>query len=126
GGAIQLRTPGRIVIDAAGRIAGVSAGTGTIETERVVSAVPWHAFSRIWEAGVPRALETIAANAAATPGSPIVTVNLWFDGSVMPGPFVGLVGGPMHWVFDKSAIFGEQAGHLSIVASGADDLAAMD
>jgi len=126
GGAIQLRTPGRVVVDATGRLTGVRAGTEAIAAARVVSAVPWHAFGRIWEAGVPRALETIAANAAATSGSPIVTVNLWFDGSVMPGPFVGLVGGPMHWVFDKSAIFGEQAGHLSIVASGADDLAAMD
>jgi len=29
-------------------------------------------------------------------------------------------------VFDKSAIFGEQAGHLSIVSSGATDLASMD
>jgi len=126
GGAIQRRTPGRVVVDATGRLTGVRAGTETIAAARVVSAVPWHAFGRIWEAGVPGALETIAANAAATPGSPIVTVNLWFDGSVMPGQFVGLVGGPMHWVFDKSAIFGEQAGHLSIVASGADDLAAMD
>ena len=126
GGAIQLRTSGRVVVDAAGRIAGVRAGAETIATTRVVSAVPWHAFGRLWEAGVPGSLETVAANAAAMPGSPIVTVNLWFDGSVMPGPFVGLVGGPMHWVFDKSAIFGEQAGHLSIVASGADDLAAMD
>ena len=88
--------------------------------------MPWHAFGGIWEAGVPRGLETIAANAAATPGSPIVTVNLWFDGSVMPGPFVGLVGGPMHFGVSTEPIFGEQAGHLSIVASGADDLAAMD
>ena len=55
--------------------------------------------------------------------SPIVTVNLWFDGPVTEGRFVGLVDGPMHWVFDKSAIFGEQAGHLSVVASGADDIA---
>jgi hypothetical protein len=55
-----------------------------------------------------------------------VTVNFWFDGPVMDQPFIGLVGGPMHWVFDKSAIFGSAAGHLSIVASGARDLAAMD
>jgi uncharacterized protein with NAD-binding domain and iron-sulfur cluster len=32
----------------------------------------------------------------------------------------------MHWVFDKRAVFGSRARHLSIVASGADDLAAMD
>ncbi len=55
--------------------------------------------------------------------SPIVTVNLWFDGPVTHGRFVGLVDGPMHWVFDKSAIFGENAGHVSVVASGADEIA---
>jgi uncharacterized protein with NAD-binding domain and iron-sulfur cluster len=33
---------------------------------------------------------------------------------------VGFVDGPMHWVFDKSRIFSEPAGHLSIVSSGAD------
>jgi predicted NAD/FAD-dependent oxidoreductase len=85
--------------------------------------VPWHAFGRIWDAGVPARLATIAANAAAMQPSPIVTVNLWFDGPVMDARFIGLVGGPMHWVFDKSAIFGEAAGHLSVVASGAAALA---
>jgi uncharacterized protein with NAD-binding domain and iron-sulfur cluster len=56
------------------------------------------------------------------PSSPIVTVNLWYDGPVVPNRFVGLVDGPMHWVFDKSAIFDRPAGHVSVVASGADDL----
>jgi predicted NAD/FAD-dependent oxidoreductase len=55
--------------------------------------------------------------------SPIVTANLWFDGAALPTRFVGLVGGPMHWAFDKAAIFGQPAGHLSVVASGAADLA---
>jgi hypothetical protein len=32
----------------------------------------------------------------------------------------------MHWVFDKSAIFGGAAGHLSVVASGANDIARLD
>ena len=45
--------------------------------------------------------------------SPIVTVNLWFDGPVTEGRFVGLVGGPMHWVFDKSAHL-RRAGRASV------------
>jgi uncharacterized protein with NAD-binding domain and iron-sulfur cluster len=32
----------------------------------------------------------------------------------------------MQWVFDKSAIFGERAGHVSVVASGAADILRMD
>jgi uncharacterized protein with NAD-binding domain and iron-sulfur cluster len=45
---------------------------------------------------------------------------------VLPQPFVGLVEGPMHWVFDKRAIVGDDARHLSIVASGADQIARLD
>jgi hypothetical protein len=87
--------------------------------------VPWHALARIW-AVTPSPIQSLVDRASALGSSPIVTVNFWFDGPVMAEPFVGLIGGPMHWVFDKSAIFSEPAGHLSIVASGAVELAAMD
>ena len=43
---------------------------------------PRHEAARLALAPVPR-----AANAAATPGSPIVTVNLWYDRVVMEDPF---------------------------------------
>jgi squalene-associated FAD-dependent desaturase len=126
GGAVRLRTPARIVLAGDGTIAHVRAGGACIETAAVVSAVPWHAFARLWDGGVPPPLAAVAAGAAALQPSPIVTVNLWVDGPVMATRFIGLVGGPMHWVFDKSAIFGTRAGHLSVVASGAADLAAME
>ena len=58
--------------------------------------------------------------------SPIVTVNLWFDGPVLEQPFVGLVASPVHWIFNKAAIVGGAATHLAIVTSGADELAASD
>ena len=54
--------------------------------------------------------------------SPIVTVNLWFDRPVLDVPFVGLPGRAMQWVFDKSAVFGDGASHLSLVSSGASPL----
>jgi uncharacterized protein with NAD-binding domain and iron-sulfur cluster len=51
-------------------------------------------------------------------------VNLWFDRVVIPGgePFVGLPGRTMQWVFDKRAVFGETASHLSLVSSGAEQV----
>jgi hypothetical protein len=58
-----------------------------------------------------------------------VTVNLWFDRPVLTPPidgFVGFVGSPMHWAFDKGAIFGTATGHLSVVSSGASDLVTQD
>ena len=126
GGRVYRKAPARVVVDDDGRVTGVRAGDRSIAAPVVISSVPWHAFARIWDNGVPPALAPVAADAARMRHSPIVTVNLWLANATMPAPFVGLVNGPMHWVFDKSAIFGEQAGHLSAVASGADDLAALD
>ncbi len=88
--------------------------------------MPWHALGRIWAGTAPAAIDPLVKNASALGSSPIVTVNLWFESSPMSEPFVGLIGGPMHWVFDKSAVFSEPAGHLSIVASGATGLVGMD
>jgi hydroxysqualene dehydroxylase len=54
---------------------------------------------------------------------PIVTVNLWYDRTVMAEPFAGLPGRTMQWVFDKRLTFGERASHLSLVSSGASAIA---
>jgi squalene-associated FAD-dependent desaturase len=126
GGTVLTKTPARIVLDDAGGMIGVRAGETLVTAPVVISAVPWHGFDRIWMNGVPPQLDFVARNAAAMAGSPIVTVNLWLDGPASPAPIVGLVGGPMHWLFDKGAIFGYDDGHLSIVSSGADELAARE
>jgi hydroxysqualene dehydroxylase len=70
-------------------------------------------------------MASIADAAARRVGSPIVTVNLWFDRPVMTGPLVGLPGRVFQWVFDKGEVFGGGATHLSLVSSGADSIAAM-
>jgi hypothetical protein len=93
-----------------------------VQARAVVSAVPWHSLGRIWTAGVPPALAVTVADAERMLNSSIVTVNLWFDRPVLSSRFVGFAAGRMHWAFDKSAIFGTGAGHLSVVSSGADDL----
>jgi squalene-associated FAD-dependent desaturase len=126
GGAILTGAVARIATDAAGQISHVLAGDVAITTRRVVSAVPWHAFSRLWKGDVPVPLSGIAAAAARMEASPIVTVNFWFDRPVMPRRFVGLVGGPMHWAFDKAAILRAPAGHVSVVSSGAHEMARLD
>jgi zeta-carotene desaturase len=122
-GRVLTRTPGRVVVSSDGVVRGVDAGSERIEAAAVISAVPWHAVGSLWPQGVPAELEAVADAARRMTSSPIVTVNLWFDGPVTKGRFVGLVDGPMHWVFDKSAIFAERVGHLSVVASGADEIA---
>jgi uncharacterized protein with NAD-binding domain and iron-sulfur cluster len=54
--------------------------------------------------------------------SPIVTINLWFDRVVLDEAFVGLPGRTFQWAFDKRAVFGESASHLSLVSSGAESV----
>jgi len=123
GGRVLTKAPARVVLGPdQSRVTGIRAAGEFIESSAVISTVPWFAFDRIWDGPVPRALEHVAANAAATHSSPIVTVNFWFDAQVVPAPFIGFVDGPMNWVFDKGAILSEPANHLSLVASGADDL----
>jgi squalene-associated FAD-dependent desaturase len=126
GGRVLRKSAARVVLDEAGRIARVEAGQETVATRSVVSTVPWHAFDGIWRDGMPPPLAGLAGDAGRMTSSPIVTVNLWLDAPALIGRFVGLAGGPMHWVFDKGAIYGNSTAHLSVVASGAADLAALE
>jgi squalene-associated FAD-dependent desaturase len=98
----------------------IDAGDRRWSPSAVVAAVPWFAFADLFQA-IPPALDRVARNASRMTASPIVTVNLWFDRTVMPDdePFVGLPGRAMQWVFDKRTVFGERASHLSLVSSGA-------
>jgi squalene-associated FAD-dependent desaturase len=142
GGHVILKAPARVIVAAGGpdshvgrtfrsagsssRIAGVHAATEAINARAVISSVAWHSFGSIWAAGVPPEIAAVAADASRMKSSPIVTVNLWLDAPAPVGRFVGLAGGPMHWVFSKGTIYGDDTAHLSVVSSGADDLTAME
>ena len=122
GGTVITRRPGRIAMHG-DRIASVKVGDTTVRASTVISAVPWHAFSGLWEESVPPALNDVSRNAAAMRSTPIVTVNLWFDRSVMDQrtSFLGVADGTTQWLFDREKITGA-GGHLSAVSSGAVDL----
>jgi squalene-associated FAD-dependent desaturase len=126
GGRVLLGSPACIGLDDAGAVSYVLVKEGRIAADIVVAAVPWHAFADLWPGAVPRPVQQVAGAAAEMASSPIVTVNLWLDRPRLARPFVGLVGGPMHWVFDKGSIVREPATHLSVVASAAGPLASAD
>lgn len=126
GGTVSLKSPATVVVGGDGQLRGVRTPELMFEAAHVISSVPWHAFADIWETGPPTALGAVGRAAAAMESSPIVTVNLWLDGTVLNRPFIGLVDAPVHWVFDKAAIVGERAAHLAVVTSGANQLAAVD
>ena len=119
GGKVVTGVTARVRVDAGG-VRAVAAGE-LWTTGIVVSAVPWFALEGLFEPCPPE-LSKIVSRASAMAPSPIVTVNLWFDRPVLDVPFAGLPGRAMQWVFDKSAVFGNDASHLSLVSSGASPL----
>lgn len=91
----------------------------TIKIRHAVVAVPWHALNDAFEEAPPSLLGVLD-RAAQMVASPIVTANLWLDRHVPSGPFVGLPGRTFQWMFNKRALFGEEASHVSMVSSGAE------
>lgn len=120
GGSVRTGASARIRLRA-GAVASVEAAGESFTAASVICAAPWFALADIFEGDVAAIRDTLDA-ARHTAASPIVTVNLWFDRVVMEEPFVGLPGRLMQWVFDKRAVFGESASHLSLVSSGAADV----
>jgi hydroxysqualene dehydroxylase len=106
------------------RVTSVTAGGEEWHPAAVISAVPWFALQETI-AGRPPALASTLDRARAMEASPIVTVNLWFDRTVINEAFVGLPGRAFQWVFDKRAVFGGEASHLSLVSSGASPMVSM-
>jgi squalene-associated FAD-dependent desaturase len=101
----------------------VRSGDHEIWPRAVICAVPWYGLrSAFWPEPPPLAAVFDAAD--RTRSLPIVTVNLWLDRDVTHAAFVGLPGRTLQWVFDKRALFGAGASHLSLVSSGADAVVA--
>ncbi len=120
GGQVRTGATARIELRDGG-VAEVRVGDETWQAPAVICAVPWFALNDVLTGEVGPVRPVLDA-ARATEPSPIVTVNLWFDRVVMDEPFVGLPGRMMQWVFDKRAVFGTSASHLSLVSSGAADV----
>ena len=98
--------------------AAVLAGGERIEGDAFVVALPPAESAALLDEQPP-ALE----------GSPIVSVHLLFDRSILRHPLAALLDSPAHWVFDRGALTGPLPGaggqYLTVVASGAPELAAL-
>jgi len=123
GGSVVSGAPAKVRINA-DRVVAVDANGQSWTSAAVVASVPWFAFAELFDA-VPPSLAMVAEAAARMASSPIVTVNLWLDRTVIDEPFIGLPGRAMQWVFDKRTVFGGVASHLSLVSSGAASIVAM-
>jgi squalene-associated FAD-dependent desaturase len=117
GGAVRLSSPATV------RGRHVQIRNERLTAPAIICAVPWHALSDLLPEP-PAALGRVLAAADRTDASPIVTVNLWFDRVVTDRTLVGLPGRTLQWMFDKRAVFGEAASHLSLISSGAEAVVA--
>jgi hydroxysqualene dehydroxylase len=107
--------------DAAGRILGARArleervdSLADLDADAVVVAVPPRESARLLGDPDPR-LED----------SPIVSVHLWFDRTILPLPLAALLDSDAHWVFDRGALTGrppERGQYLTVVSSGVPEL----
>jgi squalene-associated FAD-dependent desaturase len=115
---------GEIHGDAAGRAleeAGAVVHTGSrietideLDADAVVVAVPARESARLLGEPEPQ-LED----------SPIVSVHLWFDRTLLRYPLAALLESDAHWVFDRGALTGrlpERGQYLTVVSSGAPEL----
>lgn len=105
------------------RLTGVRCSDGHIREARAfISAVPWYTASPLFSNAAGRLGWVVNGHLQS---SPIVTINLWFDRLVMDQDFVALLDSRVHWVFNKSRIYGKETAtrqYLSLVISGAGSL----
>ena len=120
GGAVRIGSPARVSVsrEAVGH---VEVRGERLVAGAVIAAVPWYSLPDLF-IGDRAPLEGILRASAGTGASPIASVNLWLDRRIMRAQFLGLPGRAMQWVFDKAQMFEAGSSHLTLVASGADDV----
>ena len=121
GGQVKLDALSRVVL-AGDRVGYVDTRGTSIRADTVIVAVPWFGLSGVLRGHEHGPLRDLVAREATRASSSIVSVNLWLDRGSLPAPFVGLPERNFHWMFDKRWAFGESASHLTLVASGADQV----
>jgi len=111
GGEVRVGEPVRTLDVTGTQITGVTLKSGErIEAGAVISAVPPHAFLDLLSGTWPA--HPVYQDIARLKTSPIV--NLWFtvDKAPFTEPFIGLVGSPLHWMFNRSQIEGSEGGDV--------------
>jgi phytoene dehydrogenase-like protein len=116
GGAVRYRATALGVRVADGAVEGVSLpGGGAERAPVVILAVPHERVG--WMLG-PGLVEPYRA-IAAVPWSPIVSTVHTYDRPVLPSRFVGLLGTPTQWAFDRGPLSGGPGNQVGTLRSAA-------
>jgi squalene-associated FAD-dependent desaturase len=119
GGEVRVGAPvNQIIIEQGKTVAVELKGGERIAADAIISAVPPQALRPM----LPREIgETEFANLTQLGSSPIVSINLWFDRSIIDREFVGLIGTRSQWIFNKDLIVkpNRQANQIAVIISAA-------
>jgi hypothetical protein len=127
GSSVQLHAPARLrLLD--GRVHGFEIRGLLSLCGAAVAAVPWTSWRTLVDEDEARAagLEELRADALARTPSPIVSVNLWPDRTLLDATFLGLPGRTFQWAFARpmhASRASAEPGHVTLVSSGAVDIA---
>jgi len=97
----------------------------TVYPKAVISAVPYFDLAKVFGDTSTIGVKFLDQFTS----SPIVTVHLWFDKHFVEETFCALLDSPIHWVFNKSRMYGKheyELMYLSLVVSGAHDFVEKD
>jgi len=107
-----VRTEARVVA-IGDNVATLSDGT-EIEADSIVIAVPPRESARLLD-----------EDDSGLEDSPIVSVHLWLDRTLLRSPLAALLASDAHWVFDRGALTGHEPArgqYLTVVSSGVPEL----
>jgi hypothetical protein len=121
---LPTRPLGRMHGDAAG--ATLEAAGATVQTDTRVTSLDEVDADAIVIAVPPReSARLLGEPEPVFEDSPIVSVHLWFDRSLLNQPLAALLGSDAHWVFDRGSLTGsrpERGQYLTVVSSGVPEL----
>jgi squalene-associated FAD-dependent desaturase len=122
GGRLRFASPARgLELDADGRVSGLVLKSGErLEAAEVITAVPPHALLELLPE--PARDHLVFRDVARLEPSPIVNLWVTLEQPLLDRPFVGLIGSPLHWLWDRDRIErtrGADDSLLSVTISGA-------
>ena len=116
-------------LEEAGATVMVRTRVAVLEPDAAVTAAGERVAADAFVVAVPpaEAASLLGEPAPTLEDSPIVSVHLLFDRSLLEPPLAALLGSPAHWIFDRGRLTGhppERGQYLTVVSSGVPDLVA--
>ena len=117
-------------LEEAGATVMVRTRVAVLEPDAAVTAAGERVAADAFVVAVPpaEAASLLDEPAPTLEDSPIVSVHLLFDRSLLEPPLAALLGSPAHWIFDRGRLTGhlpERGQYLTVVSSGVPDLVAI-